>query len=135
MKVTFFLKCFIGMAERAENERQAARLDERRAELIRRFKTWLIELPYEPNEPSEGLEWKARHSANDIFIRSRLLQLYEHFRGSKYSGIAWLFYELLCSMRQSISLSKRASSLSPLPVPLNYFGCFSAIKIVKNNPF
>jgi hypothetical protein len=96
---------YMGSIERQAIADRVLKLSELKLKLANDFKRFVIDLDYMTDERDlpEFIR-RSMHTPNDIFIRTRVVRLYEIYgQHSSYYQIPWIFYEILAYLKNSLS--------------------------------
>lgn len=128
--------CFAGNIERVETNRRCEELERRKTGMVNRFKQYIIDLPYDlyGDGDEDTIVRKIKGSCVNIYLNTRVVRLYEMLRSTpKYYQIPWLFYDLLCFLKQSVQLNNQQTNSIPVCVSNDWMNCFSAEKLKNLN--
>lgn len=124
---------FMGAVERVEMNRHSKELERLKANMVLQMKNHIIDLPYDQTINDDLFTSKLKSSSINIFLNTRIVRLYHLLRDTpKYNQIPWLFYDLLCFLKQSVQHSQNQTNLVPICVPNEWINCFSSEKL-KNH--
>lgn len=119
-------KKYVGEIERNIIDRQIQQLNEDKLKLTKEFKNMIINLDYYNLNLDNAPEVcrVSMHSFNDIFLRTRILNLYLKWKNTSfYYQIPWLFYEILVYLKNQSSLiqdTRQTTNFIPFSLPVNY---------------
>lgn len=121
---------FSGAYERSEINRHSKELEQLKSDMVSQMKNYISDLPYDSNDDDCPIIYKLKKAKINIFLNTRIVRLYYLLRNTpKYYQIPWLFYDLLCFLKQSVQMLKKNSSSIPTCIPNECMNCFSAEKL------
>lgn len=121
---------FSGAYERAEIKRHSKELEQLKSEMVTRMRKYIIDLPYDTNADDDPSIRKIKKSSMNMYLNTRIVRLYDMLRSTpKYYQIPWLFYDVLCYLKQSVQLFKSGTNSIPIAIPNEWLNCFSAEKL------